>query len=492
MKSVSRGALFRGVSASVLALALAACTANPTPLDRPGDVPQAFTAPMNTGAPLWPQANWWTAFHADELAPLEDTAQKENLDVAVAAARVLQAEASDGVALSALFPTLGANFGASRNGSNTPGFSGGSVVGGSSGRASNRFSAGLTASYQQSFFGQEYMNLRGARETLRANRYAAAVVNISVQAQVADAYFTILSLRERIAINRANVDAAKRILTITQAKVSSGVTSNLELAEQQAIVANQQSQLPGLIELEKEARYNLAILLGRTPENFDVKAQNLDGIVSPDVQAGLPSELILRNPSVAQAEAQLYAAHANVDAARASYFPFLNLTGSAGYGSVSQLSNLFNPSTFIWSIGASVLQSIFDGGAVHAQNDLAKAQQQELVATYRKTVFTAFSDVESALGNVKATNEQLGFIDVQTKASAEAFRISELQYREGTIDILSLLQNQQSLFTAQDSLVRVKLARLEANLSLFNALGGGWEQKADDANYKNQLDWWPL
>jgi multidrug efflux system outer membrane protein len=473
MKSVFRGALFRGVSASVLALALAGCTANPTPLDRPGDVPQAFTAPMNSSAPLWPQPNWWSAFHADELAPLEDTAQKENLDVAVAAARVLQAEASDGVALSALFPTLDANFGATRAGSNTPGFNG------TAGRAGNRFTAGLTASYQQSFFGQEYMQLRAAREGLRASRYAAAVVNISVQAQVADAYFTILSLRERIAINRANVDAAKRILTITQAKVSSGVSSNLDLAEQQAIVAQQQSQLPGLIELEKEARYSLAILLGRTPENFDVKGQNLDGIVSPDVQAGLPSELILRNPAVAQAEAQLFAAHANVDAARASYFPFLNLTGSAGYGSVAQLSNLFNPATFAWSIGATVLQSIFDGGAVHAQNDQAKAVQQELVATYRKTVFTAFSDVESSLGNVKATTEQLEFINTQTKASAEAFRISELN-------------NQQLLFSAQDSLVRVKLARLEANLSLFNALGGGWEQKSDDANYKNQLDWWPL
>jgi multidrug efflux system outer membrane protein len=139
-----------------------------------------------------------------------------------------------------------------------------------------------------------------------------------------------------------------------------------------------------------------------------------------------------------------------------------------------------------------VLQSIFDGGRIHAENDLAKARQQELIAAYRKTVFTAFQDTEVALDTMKSTTEQLALIEVQTKADAEAFRISELQYREGTIDIVSLLINQQALFNAQQSLVQIKLARLEAYLSLYNVLGGGWEQKADDAAYKNQLDWWPL
>jgi len=274
--------------------------------------------------------------------------------------------------------------------------------------------------------------------------------------------------------------------------VNSGVSSNLDLAEQQAILAQQESTLPGLIESEKEARYALAILLGRAPEGYDVKVQNLDGIDAPSLQPGLPSELILRNPSVAQAEAQLYGAHANVDAARSLYFPSLNLSGTAGYGPVSQLSSLFGPAGFAFSIGASVLQTIFDGGAIHAENDQARAVQQELIANYRKTVFTAFSDVETALGTVKSTTDQLALVNVQTKADAEAFRISELQYREGTIDILSLLQNQQNLFAAQQALVQTKLARLEANLALYNALGGGWEQKADDAGYKNQLDWWPL
>ncbi len=488
MKSLFRGAFLRGASASVLAVSLAACTDLPQALNRPGDVPQAFTAPTDATAPVWPQAGWWTKFGAEELGPLQETAQKENLDIAQAAARVLQAEASDGVALSALFPTLGGSFDAGRSGSNTPSL-------GSTGirsRAHNSFSAGLTASYQQGFFGTEYLRLQAAREDLRAQRYAAAVIGISTSAQVADEYFTVLTFRERIAIANANIAAAKRILAVTQAKVNSGVSSNLDLAEEQALLAQQESSLPGLIQAEKQARYSLAILLGRAPEGYDVKAQNLDGIEAPSLQPGLPSELLLRNPSVAQAEAQLYAAHADVDAARTLYFPSLNLSGNAGYGPVSSLSNLFGPAGFVWSIGASVLQNIFDGGRIHAQNDQAKAVQQELIANYRKTVFVAFQDVETSLDLVKSTTDQLALVNVQTRADAEAFRISELQYREGTIDILSLLNNQELLFSAQQSLVQTKLARLEAHISLYNALGGGWDQKADDANYKNQLDWWPL
>jgi multidrug efflux system outer membrane protein len=489
MKSLFRGAFFRGVSVSVLALSAAACTDNPQALNRPGDVPPAFTAPIDKTSPVWPKAGWWANFGSDELTPLEETAQKENLDIAQSAAAVLEAEANDGIALSALFPTLGGNIGVTRSGSNTPTFN---TATGTSSRARNAFNAGLTANYQQGFFGTEYFQLQASREDLRSARYAAAVTGISISSQVADEYFSILAFRERIAVANANIAAAKRILAITQAKVNSGVASNLDLAQEQAVVAQQESTLPGLIESEKESRYSLAILLGRAPEGYDVRAQNLDGIVSPAVQPGMPSELVLRNPAVAQAEAQLYAAHADVNAARASYFPSLSLTGNAGYGPAAALSNLFSSGNFAWSIGASILQSIFDGGRVHAQNDFAKAQEQQLIAAYRKAVFTAFQDVETALGTVKSTDDQLALIEIETKADAEAFRISELQYREGTIDIVQLLDNQQALFTAQQSLVQTRLAKLEASIALYNALGGGWEQKADDAAYKNQLDWWPL
>jgi len=316
-------------------------------------------------------------------------------------------------------------------------------------------------------------------------------VGLTTAQSVANEYFIILSLRERITITRQNIDAANRILAVTQAKVTNGVSSNLDLSQQQSTVAAQQARLPGLIEQEREARYALAILLGRAPEGFDVRGQNLDGIVSPVVRPGIPSEVLTRRPDVAQAEANLFAAHANVDAARAAFFPSVGLTGSTGYAS-SAIDGLTNPGNFVWSVGVSLLQTIFDGGRLKALDDAALANQTQLVANYRKVVFTAFSDVETTLGQTSSSNDQLVALTEQVRASTEAFRIAELQYREGTIDILSLLNTQQSLFTAQDSLVQTKLQRLEADVGVYRALGGGWTQQADDAAYSPQLDWWPL
>jgi outer membrane protein, multidrug efflux system len=494
-------AIFRGLSVSMIALVAAGCTTpNPTPLNRPGDVPQAFTAPVaDKQAPIWPEANWWMNFKADELPGLMDAAQKENLDLAAAASRVLEAEAQDGVAFSNLLPTVNLQGQAQRNGSQRPtstfGFGpGGSIVEGvgpNIDTTANSFSAGLAASYSADFWGLNRDRLYQARENLRAARYAETVVGLTIQSSVAQQYFTVLATRERIVIARQNIDAAKRILTVVQAKVTNGVSSNLDLAQEQSVVATQEARLPGLIEQEREARYALAILLGKAPEGFDVNAQNLTGIASPSLQGGMPSELLLRNPTVAEAEANLFAAHANVDAARAAFFPQIGLTGGSSYASTA-ISGLINPGNFAWSVGASLLQSIFDGGRLKAQDDLAIAQQQEQIADYRKAVFTAFSDVETALGQVSSNNDQLVALTEEVRASTEAFRISELQYREGTIDILSLLTAQQSLFTAQDTLVQTKLARLDANVSLYMALGGGWTQAQSDKDYKYQLDWWPL
>jgi NodT family efflux transporter outer membrane factor (OMF) lipoprotein len=484
-------AIVRSLSVSALAIAAAGCsTPNPTALDRPGDVPAAFTAPVVKDAPIWPEAGWWVNFKAPELPALEDTAQKENLNLAEAASQVLQAEANDGVAFSALLPTVSGTAGLTRKGVQVPAPTAANPAA-TLEVDTNAFTAGLSASYELDFWGENQDKLRQARESLRSARYAESVEGLTITASVANEYFTILSLRQRVALTRQNIDAANRILAVTQAKVTNGVASNLDLSEQQATVAQQQSTLPGLIESEREARYALAILLGRAPEGFDVQAQNLDGIVSPAMQPGLPSDSLLRRPDVAEAEATLYAAHANVDAARAAFFPQIGLTGSGGFASAA-LNGLTNPSAFVWTFGVSLLQSIFDGGKLKAQDDLALAQQQQQIAAYRLAVFNAFSDVETQLGQSSADTDQLAALTEEVRADGEAFRISELQYREGTIDTLALLTNQQNLFNAENLLVQTQLARLEAEVGIYRALGGGWTQQGSDQAYSYQLDWWPL
>jgi len=472
--------IFKALSVSVFALAAAGCqlTPPPTAMNKPGDVPTGFTAPVvDKAAPIWPAAEWWKNFNAPELPALMETAIKENLDLKSAIDNVLVAEANNTIAFGALLPTVSGTSGIRKSG--TTSFD------------SDTFSAGLTGNYVLDFFGANRARLKQADENLRGARYTQANTGLTIEQGVANAYFTILQLRERIAITRQNLDIARNLLAISQAKFAAGVASQLDVMTETSTVASQQSQLPTLIEQEREARYTLAVLLGLPPENFDIKAQNLDGITAPTAQPGTPSDLLLRRPDVALAEANLYASHANVDAARAAYFPQISISTGVSWGS-NNIGSLFNPSSLAWNAGLSLAQTIFDGGAINARDQIAKLQQDQQIATYRKTVFTAFQQVESAVGTVSATSEALDFINQQERAAVEAERISELQYREGTIDITTLLNAQQSLFSAQISLVTAKLTRLQNSISLYIALGGGWEQKASDADYKPSLDWFPL
>ncbi len=465
MKSV-----VRLTSVSLLALAAAACS-TPTPVGlKPTDVPQAFTAPIPKDVQIWPTSGWWNSFTSPELAGLEADAQENNLDLAVAAAQVLQAQAQTGIVAGPLFPDISVSASATRNGA-ARGI--GVGPGGAVKTAGNTFSFGGSASYVLDLWGEARDNLHAAQYTMRASQFAQETVALTIQTSVADTYLNVLGLRQRIAIIQQNIEAAKRILTITQAKVTNGVSSNLDLAQQQAQLAAQEAQLPGLEEQEREQLYALAILLARVPEGFNIKGQSLDGITPPLVAPGLPSQLLERRPDVAGAEADLASAHASVDAARAAFFPQIGLSASGGYSS-SALSTLTNPSSLVWSIGASLLQTIFNGGVHAAESDLAKAREMQLIASYRKTVLTAFSDTESSLGQVASLADQQRLLEEEVRAAAEAFRISELQYREGVTDLLSVLQSQQTLFTAEDQLVQTKQARLEAVVGLYQSLGGGW------------------
>lgn len=470
--------LLRTSSILVLALTAAGCATDPPAALKVQDVPQSFTQAAAKNAPLWPKPDWWTGFGSKELDGFILAARSDNLDLAAATARVLQAEAQTDISDASLFPSL--NFSGTTGRSATPTGSSGLRGGGGSKFQHNTFGTSLNASYELDFWGKNRAGARSAGEALKSADYSREVVGLTVTANVANTYLDALALRERTAIAQQNIDAANRILSITDAKVTNGVSSRLDLAQQQALVAGQKAQVPVLQEQAREAIYALAVLLGRPPEGFDVKAVNLDGITSPSVAPGLPSELLRRRPDVATAEAKLAVAHANVDAARAAFFPVVNLTAQGGYQSTA-LSMLFNPESQGFNIAASLVQTIFDGGRLIGQSRLAHAQETELLVNYRSAVLNAFKDVETALGQVTSLADQETFKTEQVRAAAEAFRISEIQYREGVADLLNVLQAQQTLFTAQDQLVQIRLARIQAGIGLYKALGGSWSENPDDA-----------
>ena len=220
--------------------------------------------------------------------------------------------------------------------------------------------------------------------------------------------------------------------------------------------------------------------------------QDLEGIGIPAVAAGIPSELLTRRPDIAEAEARLLAASANVGAARAAFFPQISLTASAGLASgavsavtdgliVGGASAAAGGTGLVVGAGVAVLQTIFDAGRRQGQVDLALAEQQELVATYRSAIFNAFANVELALGDSASLADQERFKSEQVQRATIALDISDVQYREGLVDLFALLQSQQTLFTAQDELLQIRLARIQAVVGLYKALGGGWTQATAEA-----------
>jgi len=221
----------------------------------------------------------------------------------------------------------------------------------------------------------------------------------------------------------------------------------------------------------------LATLVARPPESLRVLGGSLNGIAAPRVTPGLPSELLIQRPDIRRQEASLVAATANIGSARAQFFPSIQLTGQGGYQSAALVS-LFSPHAAFFSLAAGLTQPIFDGGAIRANFELTQARQDELLQTYRKTVVSAFADVDNALVAIKQTSERLRLQREVVAASRRAFQLAEQQLRAGTADIVSVLNTQLTLFQAEDSLLQAQLARLQAIVSLYQALGGGWEPKA--------------
>jgi NodT family efflux transporter outer membrane factor (OMF) lipoprotein len=275
-------------------------------------------------------------------------------------------------------------------------------------------------------------------------------------------------------VARDNLANAESVLKLVREQGQVGTTTDLNIAQQETVVAGLRAAIPPLQQQFSQALDALAILLNRSPNDMRLAAQSLVPLPVPVVAPGLPSELLERRPDVREAEAQLIAANANIKVARAAFFPSVTLTASGGFESFA-LSNFLSPASAIYTVAAALAQPIFEGGRLHGQLDYSKGRYEELLQNYRKAVISAFSNVEDALAATRRTAEQQESQQVAVAKARRAYEIAQLQYGVGSTDLLTVLNTENALFSANDLLAQIRIARMQALVSLFNALGGGWQ-----------------
>lgn len=446
-----------------VALTLSACGTT-SPMLKP-----AVTAPVSWGENA-PQngtvvsADWWSTFGSAELQGLVQQALAGSPDLAIATERVRQAEAQVRIAGSSLFPSLDLGYGTSARRTNDS-------RGSSSTEAS---SASLSVSYELDLWGRNRSGVRSAESSLAATTFDRDTARLTLIAGVATGYFQVLSLRSRLGVARENLSIAERVLELVSARARNGAASALDVSRQQAAVISQRASLMPLEQQERQTVNALAILTGQVPQGFAVNATGVAGLDVPAIDPGLPSALLVRRPDLASAEARLASANANVAAARAALLPSISLTGSAGAASAALLSILGGPTTTL-SLGLSILQPIFDGGRLRGQVSVAQSQERELVESYRRSILTAFGEVEDALVAASRQAQQEALQRQVQEQAREALRLAEIRYREGVDDLLTVLDAQRTLFSAQDQLAQIRQNRLAAAVDLYRALGGGWD-----------------
>ena len=447
-------------------VALSACSVGPA-YKRPDiPLPAAWSEASHDSASIWPSSDWWHGFGSERLNDLIAEAQRNNDDLAVAIARVQEADAQARIAGAPLLPSVDLNADASRQ--HGP-------VAGVGSATFNTFSPVLSASYELDFWGKNRALRAAARATAIASRYDKETVALTVISSVATTYFQALQFRDRLQVALENLANGRKILKGLQLQQSAGIATGLDVAQQETAVALLSAGIPPLQQQFRQSVNALAVLIGKTPESIDVNSGTLTGLTSPPVTEGLPSQLLARRPDVAESEQQLIAANADITVARAALFPSIQLTGGGGYES-SALTSLISPANRIWSISAGLTQPIFHGGALRGQVVFSNARYKELLSAYHKTVISALSNVEDALVAAQQTKEQQTRQQEAVNRARRAYQFAQTQMSAGTVNILTVLNTENALFSAQDELVQVQYLHLQSMVDLYTALGGGWQQ----------------
>ncbi|MBV2181638.1 MAG: efflux transporter outer membrane subunit [Castellaniella sp.] len=469
---------------ALLAGLLAGCAAGPD-YHRPSvDTPKAFKEASLSpdAAQRWKAAQpsdamtrgkWWAIFNDAGLDALQARALAANQDLKAAAARVAQARALQKGASSERMPQVEAGFGATRQRASN-------VSQGLSPDASNppvtvwRAQAGI--SYEADLFGRVASTVDAATADAQQSEALFRSVQLALQADVAQAYFLIRELDAEQALYRGTVDLRGKALDLMERRYAQGDTGELDVVRARSELATARSESLGIARRRSVAEHALAVLLGEPPADFSLPPRALDR-VAVGIPAGLPSSLLERRPDIAAAERAMAAANARIGAARAAFFPRLSLTGAMGYES-SELGDLFQWSsrTFLLGplVGTMLSLPIFDGGRRQAGVDFARAHYEEEVAAYRQTVLGAFREVEDGLSSLRILGEQTGVQDAAVQSAAKAAHLSQVQYREGLVSYLDVIDADRVVLQQRRAAVQLDGDRARTVVDLIRAIGGGW------------------
>ena len=453
--------MMRGV-ALLIPLAVAGCTLPGKRVAAPDSAavapPPAWRTATGATAPI--AVDWWQGFGGPQLTALVERALANNVDIQAAAARVEEARAAEALSRAQLLPQIGGTVPETQGQTLSP-----------FGTPSRAIGAQptLSLSYDLDLFGRLRLASRAARAQLLATQAAQDSVRLATAAAAASGYVTLRALDQRLAIARDTLTARANALRIARRRFETGYTSRLEYRQAQAEYAATQQLVPAAELTITRQEDALSLLTGDAPRAI-ARGRPLARIARPAIPDGLPADLLRRRPDLYQAEQTLVASDLSLDSQRAAMLPNLPLTGSAGVVLSTALANPVG----IFTIGASILSPLFDGGRLRAQERAATARRDQAAFAYRRTALTAFREVDDALAGVRRTGEQADALDAQAAAARGALENASNRYRAGYSAYIEQLDAQRNLLTAELSLVQAEADRLTSYVALYQAMGGGW------------------
>ena len=449
---------------------LAGCAIGPDYKRPPVAEPPTFRGQVSTEAESLADAPWWDVFGDPILKDLIREALQNNYDVAIAAARVREARAAFVSTRSDLYPSVDYGISAGRA-KLTPGIAG--SPGGPALNASNFYSASMTMSWELDIWGRIRRATEASRATLFATEDARRGVWLTLVSDLAQAYFELLALDVQLQIARNSRDAYQYTFDLFEDRYKAGVASKLETARAEGALGGAEATIPQF-ESDIVAKENqISILLGRTPGPIVRGLPMYEQAVVPTVPAGLPSSLLERRPDLRQVEQQMAAANARIGVAKAEFFPKLSLTALFGTAS-PEISALTGGAATIWAVAGVFSGPLLNAGRTLGNYRASIAQWEQTKLQYEQAVLTALREVSDALTALGKLSDAETGQDRSVKALANAVEYATDRYRFGLASYFEVLEAQQQLYPAQNTLAQIRRDRLLAHVRLYRALGGGW------------------